>query len=114
MTQDIIEMARHIAKTFGSRMCDENGDTHGEELYAIGIDDIIETIKLVAEAAASKERKEFAVHAVDIARRAVAEEREACAKVCDEASVPNKGKLRNDVQWGAMNLADQIRARGEA
>ena len=50
MTQDeIIEMASHIASTFGTRMCDENGDTHDEELYAMGIDDIIDTIKLVAE-----------------------------------------------------------------
>jgi hypothetical protein len=77
MTQDeIIEMARHIADTFGTRMCDENNDTHGEELYAMGMDDIVETIKLVA-----------------------AKEREACAKVCDEAK--------------AARLADQIRARGE-
>ena len=49
MTQDeIIEMARHIADTFGTRMCDENGDTHGEELYAMCIDDIVDAIKLVA------------------------------------------------------------------
>jgi hypothetical protein len=62
MTQDeIIEMARHIADAFGTRMCDENNDTHGEELYAMGMDDIAETIKLVA-----------------------AKEREACAKICDE------------------------------
>ena len=58
---EIIEMARHIADTFGTRMCDENNDTHGEELYAMGMDDIAETIKLVA-----------------------AKEREACAKVCEK------------------------------
>jgi hypothetical protein len=50
MTKDeIIEMAKDIANTFGTRMCDENGDTHGEELYAMCIDDIVDTIKLVAE-----------------------------------------------------------------
>jgi len=50
MTQDeIIEMARHIASSYGTRMCDENGDTHGEELYAMGIDDIVDTIELVRE-----------------------------------------------------------------
>ena len=50
MTQDdVIDMARHIASTFGTRMCDENGDTHGEELYAMGIEDIVETIKLAFE-----------------------------------------------------------------
>ena len=45
---EIMEMARHIADTFGTRMCDENGDTHGEELYAMCIDDIVDAIKLVA------------------------------------------------------------------
>ena len=78
MTQDeIIQMARHIATTLGSRMCDENGDTHGEELYCMAFDDIVDSIKLVA-----------------------AKEREACAKLCDEAR--------------AARLAEQIRARGEA
>ena len=63
MKQDeIIDMARHIANTFGTRMCDENGDTHGEELYAMGIDDIVDAIKLVAAA-----------------------ERDACAKVCENS-----------------------------
>jgi len=36
------------------------------------------------ELAIAKEREEFAVHAVDIARRAVAEEREACAKLFED------------------------------
>jgi len=58
--REIMDMARHIADTFGTRMCDENGDTHGEELYAMGIDDIVDTIKLIAT-----------------------KEREACAKVCE-------------------------------
>ena len=54
MTQnEIIEMARHIATTLGSRMCDENGDTHGEKLYVMSIDEIVEAIELVA----AKERE---------------------------------------------------------
>ncbi len=57
---EIIEMARDLAEKFGTRMCDENGDTHGEELYAMGVDDVIDIIKLVA-----------------------AKEREVCAKVAD-------------------------------
>jgi hypothetical protein len=32
--------ARELAQ-FGSRMCDENGDRHGEELYCFSLDDII-------------------------------------------------------------------------
>ena len=48
MKQDeIIEMARHISKVFGSRMCDENGDTHNEELYCMTFDDIVDAVKLV-------------------------------------------------------------------
>ena len=92
MTQDeIIEMAKHIATTFGLRMCDENGDTHGEELYAIGIDDIVDTIKLVA-----------------------AKEREACAKVCENG-------INNATDWDSSawdqaceNRSYAIRARGQA
>jgi hypothetical protein len=34
-------------------------------------------------AAVEQERKEFAVHAIDIARKAIEEERESCAKVCE-------------------------------
>ena len=85
MTQDeIIEMARHIADTFGTRMCDENNDTHGEELYAMGMDDIVETIKLIA-----------------------AKEREACAKVCESQ---NEAGPDNEHWW---ECADAIRARGD-
>lgn len=58
--EEIIAMAREIADTLGSRMCDENGETHGEELYAMSLADIQEAVELVA-----------------------AREREECAKVCD-------------------------------
>lgn len=54
MTQDeIIRMARELATRHGTRMCDENGETHGEELYCVGVDDIAEIIKQVA----AKERE---------------------------------------------------------
>ena len=82
--EEIIEMARHIATTLGSRMCDENGDTHGEELYAMGIDDIVDTIKLVAE-----------------------KEREACAEVCDDIHA------EHEVKGVFSTYAEAIRARGE-
>lgn len=45
MTQD---EAREIANRFGTRMCDENGETHGEELYCLGLDDIIELTEALA------------------------------------------------------------------
>jgi hypothetical protein len=33
--------ARELALRFGVRTCDENGDRHGEELYCLGLDDIL-------------------------------------------------------------------------
>jgi hypothetical protein len=91
MTQDeIIEMARHIADTFGTRMCDENNDTHGEELYAMGMDDIVETIKLVAA-------------------KATASEREACAKLLESRKTG-----ANELMDAVRDMeAKAIRARGE-
>jgi len=88
VTQDeIIEMARHIADTFGTRMCDENNDTHGEELYAMGMDDIAETIKLVA-----------------------AKEREACAKLLESRKTG-----ANELMDAVRDMeAKAIRARGQA
>jgi len=58
MTQDE-EMALEIANRFASRMCDEHGETHGEELYCMGMNDIVEAINFVAT-----------------------KEREACVKEC--------------------------------
>ena len=63
---EIIRMARELVKTHGLRMCDEDGNTHGEELYCVGVEDIAEIIKQVA-----------------------AHEREACAKVCEETPWSN-------------------------
>ena len=40
-------------------------------------------------------------------------EREACAKVCHDASVPFPGELQSDAQWSALCLATAIRARGK-
>ena len=56
------------------------------------------------ELATAKEREEFAVHAVDIARRAVAEEREACAKLCE-----SHWQTEGAASW----CAEAIRARGK-
>lgn len=43
-----------------------------------------------------------------------AAEREACAKVCHDASVPLPGELQSDAQWSALCLATTIRAKGQA
>jgi lipid A disaccharide synthetase len=90
MTQDeIIDMARHTANTFGTRMCDENGHTHGEELYVMGIDEIVEAIKFVA-----------------------VKEREACAKVVDDIEAQCIAKDADDPPL--KHVAAAIRARGGA
>lgn len=44
-TTEELNLAEKMAKRHGVRMCDENGDTHGEELYCVGIDDIAEIIR---------------------------------------------------------------------
>ena len=44
-TDEELNQAEKMAKRHGVRMCDENGDTHGEELYCIGIDDIADIIR---------------------------------------------------------------------
>lgn len=43
------QQARDLLQRFGVRMCDENGETHGEELYCVGVDDIVDMIKIIAE-----------------------------------------------------------------
>jgi hypothetical protein len=114
--QDIISMAREAGL-----VVDANQP---------GFDDLERFAALVAAAAVEQERKEFAVHAIDIARKAIEErdkfwqnhmepqieievnkaileERESCAKVCEqEASL-----------WPPSRdftlCASAIRARGE-
>jgi hypothetical protein len=43
-----------------------------------------------------------------------ADEREACAKVCDAESIPQHDEILSDAQWSAKVLAGKIRARGQA
>ena len=59
-----------------------------------------------AKLVAAKEREEFAVHAVDIARRAIAEEREACAKIVEVEAMQYAEPV-----W-AFEIVNDIRARG--
>ena len=51
-----------------------------------------------------------------VAAKAAAEEREACAKVCDELPAPNVYSDSDKGMWDITSLAcgDAIRARGEA
>ena len=44
-TDEELNQAEKMAKRHGVRMCDENGDTHGEDLYCVGIDDIADIIR---------------------------------------------------------------------
>ena len=45
-----------------------------------------------------------------------ADEREACAKVCDDLPTPERMSLDNESLWelATLDCADAIRARGEA
>ncbi len=97
MTPEIIEMARQA-----------NATQIGHKLIAFHffIAELEAFAKLVDEKATAREREAFAVHAVDIARRAVAQEREACAKICDSVNNYDNPMTANDV-------ADAIRVRGD-
>lgn len=44
-TDEELNQAEKMAKRHGVRMCDENGDTHGEELYCVGIEDVADIIR---------------------------------------------------------------------
>lgn len=57
---------------------------------------------MLVNKAVEAEREEFAKHAVEIARNAIKEEREACAKLC----------WSQRKYWDAEACADAIRARG--
>lgn len=46
MTQDEL---RKLARTYGSRMCDEDGETHGEELYCFDLWELKELIIVAIE-----------------------------------------------------------------
>ena len=94
MTQEeIIEMARQAGMAYEEKL----------EVYVANIDDLQDFAKLIA----AKEREEFAVHAVDIARRAVAKEREACAMLC---LWHNNTLSQNPTLF---HMAELIRARGQ-
>jgi len=70
---------------------------------------LIQFAKLIAE----KEGSEFAVHAVDLARQAVAKEREACAVIAEEwfCGCGRGGCPEGDMR--AADIGDSIRARNQ-
>ena len=87
---DIIKMAREVGMYY--REIEDEFHTS----YSDGV--CFEELERFAELVVAQERKEFAIHAIDISRRAIAEEREACAKLADKYME----------RW----TADAIRARG--
>jgi hypothetical protein len=52
-------------------------------------------------------------HLEKFAELVSAAEREACAKVCEDASKPHDGEMHSDSQWAGLVLATTIRARGQ-
>ena len=91
MRNEIIKMAREAGFRVGPS---RDGP---DDVWGVGAN-----LERFYNLAVQHEREEFAKHAVDIARRAVAEEREECAKVCEESW-----------QGSPKEIARQIRARGE-
>jgi hypothetical protein len=47
-----------------------------------------------------------------VAQAAAAAEREACARLCEDASKPREGEMHSDAQWAGLVLSAAIRARG--
>jgi len=75
-------------------------------------DEVLQTLREVIE-----EAKNFTTwtvstpHLVELVKRAVEAEREACAKLC-EGMEENNLELRYEYRRAVLNCADAIRARG--
>lgn len=65
--------------------------------------------KFAALVAAHEQKKWEDQTAIEI-NEARIEERERCAKLCDEAAIPRTGEMQTDAQWAALCLATSIRA----
>jgi hypothetical protein len=63
---------------------------------------------ICAEAAAELRRLH---HENERLKAEVLMEREACAKVCEDASKPREGEMHSDAQWAGLVLSAAIRAR---
>jgi phosphoserine phosphatase len=86
MTQeDIIRMAREAGLAPIYSACDEPGVRYAYEDW----DEELERFAALVAAA----------------------EREACAKVCEDASKPREGEMHSDAQWAGLVLSAAIRAR---
>ena len=103
------EMALEIASKFASRMCDEYGETHGEYLFCMSIDDISHAIKLVTEKAIAEERNKVWTreHWTEYEQDIATAERDACAKA---AGIALLGADRDLTE----RVLKTIRSRGQA
>jgi hypothetical protein len=100
MTQDdVIRITRSLG------ICELTSKPKQRIHYSLTIHEMLELFNLVIE----NERKEFAIHAVDLTRRAAKYEREACADRAWIALVKHKQPW--DVR---QDVTEAIRARGEA
>ena len=70
-------------------------------------------IERFAALVAAAEREAFAQHCVEITRKAVAFERESCAKVC-ESMRPSEREFDQRFYTACTLNANAIRARGQA
>ena len=92
-----------------------------EEAYSLQHDQVLVHFKngslerfadMVSDAEAKRIHDEGMV-TVGHMREQIAAEREACAQVCDEASIPHPDETHSDAQWALLKIAVAIRARGQ-
>jgi hypothetical protein len=101
--EDIIRFARESS--------DKSPDTIPEEddgLVLLYLDELERFASLVADAEAKRIYEEGMV-TVGHMREQILAEREACAKVCDEAAE----SMTQMAQWGAQTCGKLIKARGQ-
>ena len=75
-------------------------------------DEVLQTLrKVIAESDNFTTWTVSTPHLVELVKRVVAAEREACAKVCEKQDDEDT-RFRYDYRRGALDCADAIRARG--
>ena len=105
--RDTLEMAREAWAKAGEGWVDQNWYLDREKAFK----ELVELVRADERKIVMNEplTKEMWQRFEDEIR---ADEREACAQVCDEASIPHPDETHSDAQWALLKIAVAIRARG--
>ena len=110
-TTEALKLAEKMAKRHGVRMCDENGDTHGEELYCVGIDDIADIIReALAEQEKHRSDSEQLEPVIDLSK---IRHEDKCCYWDDEAFCSCGADSHEILKWYRKNNAAQVSAKRE-